>query len=243
MGIKTAWSPFSSSLVCLNPPARQPQGHAVICEPHECVAVGKGRYAFNTYLPMPPFWLEKRSNSNPSNAICFITKSGGSNIFDIKCIMDGLKRRIGISGICAMANAGWAKIAHHLFLVAGHIESSCNIFCWSVYPVVLQNSLRIFWTQKESFAAGVHSSTTMAVWLVYAIRRVPVNEVDLASLFSFLSPRVEKGWHEIPALRIWGVRTTLKTSLVVLFWVRSPSMIGTSRFPRIHSQKAELTSL
>ena len=188
MGMRTACRPFWSRRTCLKPPL-QPHRHAVICDPHEWVAVGSGLHAFRTYLLTPPFWHANRSNSKGSSWIWFMTWSGASNILEIKCMIDGWKRSFGISGIDEIARAGCERTAHHLFRIAGQIESNCKTFCWRLKPVVLQNSERTLWTHVESLAAGVHSKMTIAAWLRYAIRRVPVSELDLSSLFSLRSPK------------------------------------------------------
>ena len=134
----------------------------------------------------------------------------------------GIHGRVGMLGIGTDCKCGWVNTANHRVRKAGHVRCKSKISCCNWYPVCLQKSLNTVCAHWENRASFVHSSKIQAGPKWWLARKVPVNDLDLSSCCSLLSPRELKGWHEIPALSNWAWAAASAMSRMTLLLLMSP---------------------
>ena len=152
----------------------------------------------------------------------------------IKCNNPGSNLWLGGSGMGPRFIAGWAKIAHHRSLLAGHCRCRKNTDWWMVYLVSLANCLSICWTHADSLAPTVHSITMARLPKWYPILSKDGKLSLRGSCSALWSPNFDHGWHAIPPMRRCGSCAWLATAATTCGWPMSPNTLGTSVLLEVH---------
>ena len=186
---------------------------------------------------MPPLTALNCSSSCGSKSN-WLNGSGSSwSIWQMRCRTPGSNLKDGMAGRSRSDKAGWLITHHQRSLRAGHNGCKKSTVWWMQLLVSLANSCNMTWTQADCLAWGVHSRIGTRLPNQYPMSNAPGHETLRESNCSFISPRCENGWQEMPADKVWHTGTCAATAATVAASAMLPKTLGILDLAWLHSWK------